>query len=61
MDTSGQEYSTRHWKEEMADVMELIPGVKVNREAMHAMDLPKKQRDKWIANYRKATQPEGEG
>lgn len=59
MDTSGAEYTTRHWKEEMADVMELVPGVKVDREAMHAMSLPKKARDKWIADRKKSTPTPG--
>jgi hypothetical protein len=60
MDTSGAEYTTRHWKEEMADAMELIPGLKVDREAMHAMSMPKKARDKWIADRKsklEATKP----
>ena len=48
MDTSGPTCTTRHWKEYMADTMELIPGVKVDRQAMHACSLPKKQRDKFF-------------
>lgn len=38
----------QHWKDDFADALELRPGVKVDREAMHAMDLPKKQRDKFF-------------
>ena len=43
LDTSGPEITQRHWKEDMADAMELIPGLKVNREAMHQ---PRKKRRK---------------
>lgn len=39
---------SRHWKEDMADAMDLLPGVKVDREMMHACSLPKKQREKEI-------------
>lgn len=35
LEWKGEECVTRHWKEEMADAMELIPGLKVNREAMY--------------------------
>lgn len=54
MDMSGPTITTRHWKEDMADAMDLIPGVKVDREAMHACSLPKKQRDKFFAERRAA-------
>lgn len=40
--------TSRHWKERFADSLELMPGVVVDREAMHAMDLPKKQRLKFF-------------
>lgn len=46
IDTST--YETRHWKEHLADTLELYPGMKIDREAMHALDLPKKQRDKFF-------------
>ena len=48
IETNGPTITTRHWKEYMADTMELIPGVKVDREAMHACSLPRKQRDKFF-------------
>lgn len=38
----------RHWKERFADTLELMPGVTVDREAMHALDLPKRQRVKFF-------------
>lgn len=40
---------TRHWKHDFADSMEMIPGVKVDRDAMIACGLPRKQRQKWFA------------
>lgn len=40
--------TSRHWKERFADSLELMPGVTVDRDAMHAMDLPKKQRLKFF-------------
>jgi hypothetical protein len=40
--------TSRHWKERFADSLELMPGVTVDREAMHAMDLPKKQQLKFF-------------
>ena len=43
-----KEYGLKHWKEEFADALELYPGVEVDREAMHACDLPKKERDKFF-------------
>lgn len=35
---------TRHWRDYMADGLEMIPGLKVDREIMHTMDLPKSKR-----------------
>lgn len=40
--------TSRHWKERFADSLEMIPGVKVDREAMHAVDLPKRERIKFF-------------
>lgn len=42
-----------HWKDYFADAMELIPGVKINREVMHAYSLPRKQREKFFADLEK--------
>jgi len=52
IDMSGPNITTRHWKEDMADTMDLFPGVKVDREAMHACSLPKKRSDKFFADRR---------
>ena len=38
----------RHWKTRFADTLEKMPGVKVDREAMFALDLPKAQRAKFF-------------
>lgn len=35
LDTSGDDFKQIHWKDEMADVMETIPGVRVRRDEMH--------------------------
>lgn len=53
IDTST--YDTRHWKEYFADAMELIPGIKVDREAMYAVSLPKRQRNAFFAKRKKQT------
>ena len=37
---------TKHWKEHFADSLDKIPGVKIDREIMHAYSLPEKQRKK---------------
>ena len=49
--------TSRHWKERFADSLELMPGVTVDREAMHAMDLPKKQRLKFFKDREDAKKP----
>lgn len=46
----------RHWKEVMADAMEKFPGIKVDREAMMAIDLPKKDFEKWKRDRAKREQ-----
>lgn len=40
--------TSRHWKDRFADSLELLPGIEVDREAMHALDLPKKERIKFF-------------
>ena len=35
-----------HWRDYMADGLEMIPGVKVDREIMHTMGLPRSKRKK---------------
>ena len=37
---------TRHWRDYMADGLEMVPGVKVDREIMHTMELPMTKRKK---------------
>lgn len=49
----------RHWRERFADSLEMIPEVKVDREAMHALDLPAKERRKFFKDREKAEQAEG--
>ena len=51
---SHDPFETIHWKEDFADAIELVPGVSVDREAMHAMSLPRKQREKFFADRKKA-------
>lgn len=46
--------ASRHWKERFADSLELMPGVTVDREALHALDLPKKQRLKFFKDREEA-------
>jgi len=36
----------KHWKEHFADSLDKVPGVKIDREIMHAYSLPEKQRKK---------------
>lgn len=43
---------TSHWRDYMADGLEMIPGVKVDREFMHTMDLPKSKRAKAVAQIK---------
>ena len=43
---------TRHWRDYMADGLEMIPGVKVDREFMHIMDLPRSKRKKAVAQIK---------
>lgn len=38
----------KHWREMFADSLELLPGTTVDREACHALDLPRKERDKFF-------------
>lgn len=34
----------QHWRDYMADAMEMIPGVKVDREVLHTLNLPRSKR-----------------
>lgn len=44
----GTTMDLQHWKEYFADAVEMWPGVKVDRELMHALSLPKKQQEKRV-------------
>ena len=46
----------RSWREYFADAMEMIPGLKVDREAMHALDLPVHRRRKYFNDRAKKKQ-----
>lgn len=35
----------KHWREIVADAMEMFPGVEIDRELYRALDLPKRQRN----------------
>lgn len=43
----------KHWREIVADAMEKHPGVKIDRELYHSLDLPKKQREAFCKSRRK--------
>lgn len=49
LNSSGQAMRTKHWKEDFADALEKIPGGVLDREVMHAYDLPAKERRKFFA------------
>ena len=51
--TVGTPCLTQHWKDRAADVLEKFPGVKIDREVMHANDLPRKQREAFRAQRRR--------
>lgn len=51
----------KHWKEDLADALEMMPNTKVDRDAMHALELPKKQRDKFFKDREKAAATKTEG
>lgn len=36
----------QHWRDYMADALEMFPGTKVDREMMHTFDLPRSKRKK---------------
>jgi hypothetical protein len=38
----------QNWLDYFADALELMPGLTVDREAMHANQLPKRERDKFF-------------
>ena len=35
----------KHWREIVADAMEMFPGVEIDRELYRSLDLPKRQRE----------------
>jgi hypothetical protein len=43
---------TIHWRDYFADGMELIPGVKVDRDVLHCLNLPRNKRRKAIDNLK---------
>lgn len=43
----------KHWREIVADAMEMFPGVEIDRELYHSLDLPKKQREAFCKSRRK--------
>lgn len=43
---------TKHWKDSIMDAIEMIPGIKYDREAVYALSLPRKERDKWFKQNR---------
>lgn len=54
---SGLVYNTKtgktsHWRDGFADALEMLPGLQVDREASHALDLSKKERDKFFKKLR---------
>lgn len=46
-------FKIRHWREIVADALEKFPGCKVDREACHALDLSKKNKDKFFSDRNK--------
>ncbi len=58
---SGMVYRTSggpaiHWLDFFSDALELVPGLSVDREAAHANQLPKRERDKFF-KAREAAKP----
>lgn len=49
----------QHWRDYMADAMEMIPGIKVDRELMHLNGLPRNKRRKAIADLKKSREAAG--
>ena len=47
----------KHWREIVADAMEKHPGVKIDRELYHSLDLPKKQREAFCKREEEMTHP----
>lgn len=43
----------KHWREIVADAMKMFPGVEIDRELYHSLDLPKKQREAFCKSRRK--------
>jgi len=49
MDPDAEHVQPRSWREYFAEALEMIPGVTVNRDRMHALGLPAAQRRKRLA------------
>lgn len=47
-------FEQRHWREDIADAIDSVPGCKTDREMMYAFDLPKAQREKEIRRIMKS-------
>lgn len=43
-DDEAEDVPLQHWREYFADALEMIPGVRVDREMIHTFDLPAKER-----------------
>lgn len=56
VDMRSQQYI--HWRDRFINDLEKLPGVELDREGLHALDLPKKEQAKFFKNRKKeATQP----
>jgi hypothetical protein len=40
------------WQDYFADALEMMPGLKVDREVAHAFQLPRRERNKWFKKNR---------
>lgn len=49
-DLSKPSSEWQHWRDYFADAIEMIPGVKIDRELMHIRNLPRSKRDKAYAD-----------
>lgn len=47
---------SQHWRDAVADDLELMPGWKIDREACKAMEWPKRERDAFFAKRRRESQ-----
>lgn len=46
-------FEIKHWREIVADALERYPGCKIDREACHALDMSKKNKDKFFSDREK--------